>query len=418
MKLKILYNIAAQIAGKAVGAGGGLLVAILVARAFGVKGYGEFTAIISYITLFYMVADFGMNAVVVRESGEEEEKWFSNLLGLRIAWGLGLVFLSLAVAIFLPYNSEVNIGFSDKIKLGIVFGGGLILSQAVITSSNGVFQKKLNYGKALVCQFLGALVMVLAVWIFINLEFPLVMVVLGQVLGGGGAAVLGFFLARRYIKKLRPVLDVDLWKEILKQSLPLGLVLVFNLIYFRGDALFLAYFKGSQDVGIYGLGYKFFEVILAVPTFFMNSVYPVMVVFAKESKERLKGAVVASFIFLLVISIIFLIFIWILAPYFIKIVGEPGFEDSVGVLRILSLFLPFFFLSALFMWYLILIKKQNILAYIYFLGMSVNIVLNFIFIPKYSYWASTIITGASEGLVLLLLGFFGYKNLVKEENES
>jgi len=416
MKIKVAYNTIVQTLGRVVGSLATFAITILVAGKFGVAGYGEFTEIVAYVALFYMVADFGMNAIVVRESGEEERVWFSNLLGLRIFWGLLLVFLALAIAIFLPYDNILDIGFSNKVKLGIVLGSGMILTSAIVTTCNGVFQKHLDYGKALLGQIVGSLVTVLAVWVFVSLGFGLEMIVLGHVAGGGVMALLAVILARTYIKKLRLWANFEIWRKIILQSLPLGLVLVFNLIYFRIDVLMLAYFKGSSDVGIYGLGYKFFELILALPTFFMNSIYPVMIDYGKESKERLKGLIEGSFIFLLIGSLGSLVVVWFGAPLVVGIIGKSGFENSVGVLRILGLGLPFFFTSSLFMWYFITIKKQNLLIYIYGLGMAVNIVLNFIFIPLYSYWASSVITGICEGGILMALGFFGYRYLYGGKN--
>jgi len=419
MKFKIAYNTIVQILGKGVGSLVSLAVTILVAKNFGVGGYGEFTEIMAYVALFYMVADFGMNAIVVREAGEKDSKyWFGNLFGLRVVWSLVLIFLALSIAMFLPYDAETKRGFSNIVKLGIVFGAGMIFVQALVVTANGVFQKFLDYGKSFFALLAGNLVTIVFVLIFILFGLPLPTVILAYVFGGLVMAGVGLFFARNILGGLEFKFDLLKWKEIIKKASPLGLVLIFNLVYFRVDTLMLAFFKGEQDVGIYGLGYKYFELILALPTFFMNSIYPVMVEYAKKSIERLKGMVEASFVFLLIGSVLAVIALWFLSPILVSLVGRQGFEDSVVVLRILALSLPFFFLSSLFMWYLITIKKQRLLVYIYGGGMIINIIMNAVFIPLYTYFASSVITGISEGLVLCALGFVSYKSLKRREDEN
>ena len=40
----------------------GFLITLIIARHYGVLGYGDFTKITSYVALFYLVIDFGLNA--------------------------------------------------------------------------------------------------------------------------------------------------------------------------------------------------------------------------------------------------------------------------------------------------------------------------------------------------------------------
>ena len=61
------------------------------------------------------------------------------------------------------------------------------------------------------------------------------------------------------------------------------------------------------------------------------------------------------------------------------------------------------------MWALIALKKHVLLAGIYGGGMILNISLNLFFIPVWGYMAAAWITVVSEGLVLLVSGFFLYE---------
>jgi O-antigen/teichoic acid export membrane protein len=71
--------------------------------------------------------------------------------------------------------------------------------------------------------------------------------------------------------------------------------------------------------------------------------------------------------------------------------------------RILLLSLPFFFTTSFLQWVLITLEKQKYLMYVYLFSTLLNIVLNIIFIPQFSYLASATITLMSEALVFVFL---------------
>jgi O-antigen/teichoic acid export membrane protein len=79
--------------------------------------------------------------------------------------------------------------------------------------------------------------------------------------------------------------------------------------------------------------------------------------------------------------------------------------------RILLLSLPFFFTTSFLQWTLITLGKQKYLMIVYFFSTLLNIVLNVIFIPQFSYVACATITVVSEGIVFafLLGALFKYR---------
>ena len=173
-------------------------------------------------------------------------------------------------------------------------------------------------------------------------------------------------------------------------------------MYGHADSVILTLTRTTTEVGVYGLAYKVFELALVFPTFFMNAVYPMML-----ETDRFKTILKRSLVFLILASCVMIPVVWFAAPYLSRI--QDGFAASVPALRVLSLSLPFFFVSALTMWALIALKRHMLLAGIYGGGMILNISLNLFFIPVWGYMAAAWITVVSEGLVLLVSGFFLYE---------
>jgi O-antigen/teichoic acid export membrane protein len=99
----------------------------------------------------------------------------------------------------------------------------------------------------------------------------------------------------------------------------------------------------------------------------------------------------------------------ILAPRIIQFLGGAGFGQSVLVLRILMLGLVLYYLSQPFAWLLVTLNHQSKLPVIYLIGAVFNVTANYFLIPKYSFLASSVITHASEFLILFMLVYAALK---------
>lgn len=414
LRFKVLFNTFIQLLGKFGTALCGLAITLTIARFYGTTGFGEFTKISAYIALFYLVVDFGINAIFLKE---EEKFNFANLLSLRLVFGAILIFLALALAAILP--GSINGGFSLTVKLGIIVLAPTILTQGIYISFNALFQKNLRYDKSIMAGVGSGVVTAIVIFLFSSVRLPLVLTLSSYLIGGLVLIVASYFLGKKYLKKERDLTtefltqDLKKWKVLFKKSLPLGLTLILNLVYFRADVFILTFYRSTIEVGLYGLAYKFFEFPLAFPTFFMNAVYPLMLESRvkpsdSDGKNHESRIIKKSQIFLLISSVLITIICLLLAPL-ISLV-KSDFNSSIAPFRILVLSLPVFFLSSLYMWAIIAKGKQRELLKIYGLGMILNIVLNLIFIPQYGYLAAAITTGVSEAVILGLLWRENKKN--------
>lgn len=421
-KLKIAANTLVQLVGKLITAGVALLITILVARNFGVEGFGEFTKITVYVALFYLIADFGLNAIVLRLVSAEEEKasfYFANLLGLRIVLALILIFVALGILALLPSGFLPNQGFATLTRLGIIILSLTIFTQAIFTTTNLLFQKNLRYDQSVLAASLGSFLTLVLVALFVFLKAPLLFIIFGYLFGGLAMASFALFLAKKFLAKIKISFQFFVWKKIFLAALPLGLTLIFNLLYFRGDIFILTFFRPTAEVGIYGLAYKFFEFPLTMPIFFMNSLYPVMLDRYRRKPAELASLVRTSSLLLFLSSLGLFFLSWFLAPLITFI--KPEFSPSILAFRILILSLPLFFLSAFFMWVLITLGRPKLLLFAYSFSLFLNLVLNLIFIPRFGYLAAAVITGLTEGVVLGMTAFGCLsllKNLSAEKTES
>lgn len=393
----VFLNSLVQVIGKVITAGSALFISALLARSLGQGGFGEFTLMTSYAALFYMAADFGFNGIVLRQAGGEAGELkprFRSLLGLRILYSLVLIFISLALLSFLPY--------SPILKLATIVTVLTILTQAVFTTANLVFQFKLRYDLSVVAAVAGSLLNLAIIYLLVQGELSLLAVAGSYVVSGGVMAIIALGLARTLIGSFSPDFNARQWGSIVLTTLPVGLTLVFNLIYFRADVFILSFFKSPSDVGIYGSAYKIFEVLLVLPVFFMNALYPYLVSTYEGNRDRFRQMVRWSIIGLTGTSVFGAVLGIMLAPKLVALIYGDSFGESVLPLQVLLASVPIYYLSSLYMWLLIILHRQKTMALVYGMGMMLNIALNIYFVPIYSYVAAAIITGVSEAVILLL----------------
>lgn len=412
MHKKIATNTTYQAIAKIVSAFSGFLVTILIARAFGVLGYGDFIKITAYVGLFYLFVDFGLNAIFLQLNKKDS---FKDLFYTRLLITFIVFLICNSLTIFLPFNQALGTGFSPSDRLAIFIFSFSLFNQAILLSSSSIFQKKLAYQFYMGSLLIGSVLNLFLIALFIYLNLPLVFIIFSFVLTGIITSIVSLYWTK---EKLLPFkLDLKFSKKLLIASWPIGLMLVFNLVYFRSDMLILSLLKPSKDVGVYGLSFKFFDFLIALPLFLSNSLYPMLL----ESKKNTRKYLSLVRLYLLVFGLLGIVLIlpfWFFSPVFTII--KSDFSLAIVPFRILLISLPLFFVSSFLQWIIISLKEQKYLMYAYLFSTVFNVVLNLIFIPIGSYIAAAIITGVSEGLVVLLLSFklISVKILLEQDKES
>ncbi len=104
---KIYTNTIAQIAGKIATALISIFMIKILTNYLDVAGYGLYSKIYNYLSIFAVIADLGLYTITVRELTKHQDdpkmmqRIAGNVLSLRTLSGLFIIILSLAVAPFL-----------------------------------------------------------------------------------------------------------------------------------------------------------------------------------------------------------------------------------------------------------------------------------------------------------------------------
>lgn len=386
-----------QVAAKVITSLSSLLIISAVSRQYGPMETGIFTQALTYLSFFYLAVDFGFNAHLLSKLiGESKETTWRQLLGLRIIWSLVLLVIALLLLLVIPIH---NLTFDQSVSIAVL----AILGAGIFTTSSALFQSKLSYRFATIASLAGSLVTLISILTLVAFHSSVPLLFVGHMVGWLVCGGVSIFLVGKLIPRIKPIFNKDFVITTFKDSWPISLTLLINLIYFRFDSFVLSSVKSFSEVGLYNVAYSVFQTILVIPTYLMNSYYPIMLETMQQRFESFVPQVKKAFFGLLGLGLVAMVGTFILSGVFIQIVTSgKGFIGSVLSLQILSLGIPAFYLSALLMWIFISLKKYKLTTLIYFIGLMINATLNLIFIPRYSYLASSWITGVSEYLILIL----------------
>lgn len=413
---KVAYNTVVQIIGKVITTLISLVLVGALTRYLGVAGYGQYTTIFAYLAFFGVLADFGLFWIFVREIAKPDvdfKKATSNILTLRIVIGIFIYGLATILALFIPQYDNFHSG------IAIIAIASLFL--ALNSTYVGIFQNKLRMDKAVITDIVGRIIILLLTLYLIKLNHGLNLILWAYAVGNVVNFVLSAYLGRVYVA-WRPAFDLPYWKILLKNALPMAIVLILGMLFFKIDTLMLSLMKSSTDVGIYGPPYKILEILILLPAIFMGNIFPIVTRYIYEGDTRLQSALQKSFDFLMILAWPIMIGIIFTASRIIKLMAGADFAvaqtiapilghaaTSALTLQILAVAVALSFISHLFGYLVIALGKQEKMIKPYVILVVINVALNLLIIPKYSYIGAAITTVVTEVLGLIFAWYVARK---------
>lgn len=401
---KIALHTGIQISGKIASLFVGILSVGIMTRFLGTSGYGDYSTIIAFLSLFGIMADLGLYTLLTREISKnpnERHKIASNIFSIRVISAFLIIGISPVIAFLLPYSREI--------KIAIFLGTLAFIFQSSAQVLVGIFQKEFKTQVTALSELISRMVFLgLVSWIFYYLRNQSVILLIGALVLSNLLYFLIVFFSSQKLIKVRFKFDKKYWSYILKESFPIAIAIVLNLIYFKIDTIMLSIMKSSSDVGIYGVAYKVLEILIVFPAMFVGTMMPLFSKANAEDKQWLKKIVERSLGFLIISAVPIVVGVFILANPIISLIGGQGFEMSGNVLKILIFAVGIIFIGNLFGHLVVAIGVQKKIVKVYLVGAILNISLNLILIPAYSYIGASVSTVITE-LVVVILSFFVIK---------
>ena len=204
--------------------------------------------------------------------------------------------------------------------------------------------------------------------------------------------------------------DKALWLQMIKYALPLLVVGLAGMVNETFDRIILKKLLpadiGMHELGVYGACYKISILMTIFRQAFQFAAEPFFFNHAKSEDSKKLNALVMKYF---VIACSFLFLGTMLNLSWVKYFVNENYWGGLGVVPILliaNLFLGIYF--NLSVWYK-LTGQTKFGAYMTLLGAAITLIINFAFIPRFSYMASAWATLASYGIMMVASYFLSQK---------
>jgi O-antigen/teichoic acid export membrane protein len=313
---------------------------IVLSRAFGQEGVGQYAFAMGLTGFFAAAADFGLYNLTVKElsrHGGDRQRFLSSVLTLRLALSAGALGALLLLLVFLPLPAEA--------RLVVVVIGVQQVAAALATGLGAAFVAREAMAVAGLLEALaraaGALLGAALVLAGTEMVTALLALPAAAILQTIAAAVL---IGRRYGLD-RPSIAPSDWLPVIQRALPYGLSELIRRLSIRLDVVLLGFLIGTAAVGIYSAAYRVIFMLMFLPLFASIAVLPrVSRAYALHSRNELSILYTRSLRFAVLAGMPSVLGLWLIAPGLILGLFGPDFEESIWLLRLLA---PLFLLECL-----------------------------------------------------------------------
>ncbi|RKX94234.1 MAG: hypothetical protein DRP84_07325 [Spirochaetes bacterium] len=374
-----------------------LVLLIYVARILGATEYGKFNFALSFVLLFNVFADLGLNQIIVREFAKEDrkEKDFSSLLSLKILLGLGVLILILISSFVITPDSIIR-KVIWILALSNIISDVFLIFYAFLQAR----QKMECEGVVRISEALFLIGMGLAVLFYFpsieNLSFCYLFASLFSLI-----VILLFFHFK--IQELSLSWSKSVWKKYLSMSWPLALISLSYIIYNRIDSVMMGCLGQITQTGWYNAAYRIITATIIPTGIISNSFFPVLSKAFKESKEKFQRIWNYLTEIMILLATPLVIGGVVLSPRIINFIYDESFSPSILAFQILIVMAGIIFLYNSFRWVLIAANQQKKLFFAVLSGAIINIILNLVLIPKYSLYGAAVATVITHILIFILL---------------
>ncbi len=366
-------------------------VNIYIARYLGAEGFGILSLAIALTGIFTIFTDLGLNTLTIREVTRDK------VLTNKYLFNTSIIKIFLAFLTFGLIFTTVNIiGYPEEVSYVIY----IITLSVIFTAFTNIFNSMFQAYEQMEYMSIGNILnsVILFTGVIIGTTYKLDISFFATIYLVASVFVLIYSFITYIWKFPKPKINLDLsfWKSTLKEALPFGATSIFGSIYYWIDSVMLSQMVGNEVVGWYNAAYRLMMVFLAIYTVYLAAIFPAMSKFYKTSDEYLRFSYERSYKYLLIVSLPIAVGITLLADKIILLIYGNGYIPAIFALQILIWTIPLLFINGLSGYLLNAINRQTVLTKIIFIGAVLNIILNLILIPNFSFIGSSFATVITE----------------------
>lgn len=367
---------------------------VLIARHLSPDDWGVFSFVFGLLGMMSIVTDLGVGRVVLARlldaDPEEAEKVASSFVSLRAVLGLIGYVLAVGYVVALGYPAQV---------VGATALAGLVVVIATPSHALSVlYQSRLKLVIVATAEALAQLVQLLLTIAIAMTNPTLLAFILPAIANELFSGTWKFIGVRR--GWLGPRITARpswaLWREMLVEAVPLSIGLAMVTLLSKIDVLMIAHLDNFNAVGLYSVAYKFADLVSYAVLAVLAPVATLLVaawpMFHDEFRRRARSAAMTVGL----LSCVAVCGMWASADRIVALLYGERFAESAAATRMLLVGAVFAALSQFLLVTLVSAGRQRSYPWVAIGALGLNVVLNFVLIPRYSFTGSAFATVVTE----------------------
>ncbi len=371
--------------------------------------YGQYNVFNSWMGIISVIVTLNLSSGVyvqglVKFEGKRKQ-YTSTLQGLTFS------LVCLWLCIYLAFHDFWNELFSlTTTQMLLMFA--IIWTTAVVAFWSGEQRVDFKYKK---------LVAITAAVSILRPTFSIILIrfsddkVTARILGIAIIDILlytGLFIAQ--MKRGKKFFSKESWKYVLAFNLPLIPHYLSNSLLNSSDRIMINNMIGSSEAGIYSLAYSVSMIMSIFNQALTQTIEPWLYKKMKENRlQEIQAVAYPSFIIIAIVNILLMAF----APEIVAIFAPPDYYDAIYVIPPVAMSVYFIFIYSFFSTFEFYYEKTKYITIATLSSAVLNILLNFVFIKLFGYYAA----GYTTLICFILYAGFHYifmNKLIKEETGS
>ncbi len=350
----------------------------------GQDAYGLYFALINLSFIFNILIDFGINHFNNRNISQNEgllSKHFSKLFSLKAVLALVYAFVTLLIGYMLGYF-EHAFNMMALLVLNQVFVSFILFLRSNLTALQ-------LFARDSIISVLDRMILIVGCGILLYTQatdgqFKIEWFVYMQTFAYLSTLIFALISIGAKIGKLRWDFQKSFALMIMRKSVPYALFILMGSLYNRVDGLMLDNLlaNGSQEAGVYAQGFRFYEAAGMFAYLFPVLLLPLFSRMLKE-RETVKPLMQMSTRLLVGGGVMLSVFFW----FWSDEVLNWRFVDvsDTSALSFSMLMIGFTGLCMFYTYGTLLTANANlkVMNAVSFIGLAVNLILNWFLIPMY-----------------------------------
>lgn len=403
----IIHKISSLALGDLISRGLGFFTSIYLARMLGPEGYGVWTTSLAILSYLLWFSDLGIMQLGTREVAKSHlgSHTASNVYYTKLFWGLLVVVMVLIISPALDYKTEIW-EISQILMLSLI---------PYAFHLEWLFSGKQAFGTLQTVKALQASVFFLLVVFGLSNSLMIELTAYYYGVAVTISSIVLWFIAFRkgYIQWHYPSLHSI--RNILSQSLQLGVGWLATQVIILFPPLVFAYFYSEEFVGLFGAALRIVLLVMIIDRVLVQILLPNLSRMWSQSHEMIGDVLSNGFRIHSLIGLYGSLGILYLAPYLISGIYGSEYHESIPLLQMLSILIFFTFQNSIFATSLVAMDSESAYLKANVLGGSIGAVIlifaAFLFTKESQ--IPVLLIGLVEGIIMGFSYYYFNKALKK-----